>query len=227
MRSKKTLTVIILFFLFFMSNVTYGVISFNGSDSGYDGDGEDSSGESSNISNAASSSLIRMLIIQGAGYYLKSHCYYQFFLNKIEMAEIEGVNYCDLQGVLNATVFYMERANISYLDLKNVAAGTPYNEVVVGELKGFDYDGFKEGKNFNREVYGKAKSFLEKGDITGLYCEMYSRSVVILEALNNLKGVIDGNSFPEMSILWELNQNFSNALFLGQYTAMIFSELQK
>jgi hypothetical protein len=89
----------------------------------------------------------------------------------------------------------------------------------------FDYDGFLEEKGLNPAVFSSVKGFLIKGDIAGAYESTFSDTADLLERLNNIKHDIDNNTIPDISILWELNQKYSDALFFGQYISMIFKEI--
>ncbi|NIM11172.1 MAG: hypothetical protein GTO45_04210, partial [Candidatus Aminicenantes bacterium] len=191
----------------------------NYSDISYDGDGSSEDGKRS------STPTIKILVIQGAGCFLKSHSDFQLFLNKIELAELNGADFIELQDILNAAINSMECANTTYFNLKNLAADTPYNQEVIEQLRTFDYDGFLEGKGLNAAVFSRVKGFLIKRDVTGAYESMFLDTVDLLDRLNQIKQDIDNNKIPDISKLWELNQEYSDTLFFGQYTAAIFFEI--
>lgn len=212
---KKINSLIIL--ILFVSMGLFGVISGNDSDRGYDGGGggRESSGNTQ----------IRTLIVLGAGHFLKSHSDYQQFLYKIEVAELYGVNFEELQSILNNAIDSMKSSKNAYFDLKTIAAVTPYNQEVVEQLKNFNYDGFLEGRNLNLQVFRKVQGFLSKGDITGTYEEIFSNTGDILTALYNVKSEIDQDIFPDIPGLWDIIQQYSDSLSFGQYITMIFNNL--
>ena len=203
----------------FLSLGLSGVIILNDSESSYNENGTD--GQKSG------SSRIKTLVITGAVQFLKSHSYFQVLLNRVEMAELYGMNGDEINGILDAAFFSLERAKDTYDDLKNCAGNTSYDWAVIEKLKAFDYDGFREKNgNFNPLVFQGVQEFLSQGDVTGSYNKMFIAITTILEGLRSLKqGIYDAPSL-EISTIWDLNQQYSNALFFGQYVAMIFKGIQ-
>jgi hypothetical protein len=211
---------IIITFLF--SGVLYGTICANYSPCAYEG----GCAKSSNQSIVQSSgSQINFLVVIGAGYFLDSHSNFQLFLNKVELSELYGLNYDDLNGILDAAISNMVSAKTTYYALKTVAASTPYNQSVIEGLKAFDYDGFFYGRNLNPFVFKSVKAFLYNGDVTGSYSEMFSNKSLLLVKLLFVKSFVAKGNIPPISELWSLNQLYSNSLLFGQYIAMIFSSV--
>jgi hypothetical protein len=198
----------------------FGVITGNWSETAYN-----ETNNTGNDGKRSSTPTIKILVIQGAGYFLKSHADFQIFLNKIELAELNGADFIELQDILNTAVNSMGNTKSKYFVLKNLAAVTPYNQAVIEKLMAFDYCGFLEGKGLNFDVFFRVKGFLIKGDVTGAYESMFSDTVDLLDRLNQIKQDIDSNTIPDISKLWELNQKYSDALFFGQYISMIFKEI--
>jgi hypothetical protein len=187
----------------------FGVISGNDTESAYNGNGDDG--------NKSVNSQIKTLVILGAGHFLKSHADFQLFLNKIELSELTGPNYDEWQGILNSAITGMESAR---------AAVTPYNQEVIERLKSFDYPGFMEKKNLTRQVFKQVENLLSQGNVTGVYEKIFLDTGVILEGLYRVKQEIDQNLFPGINNLWDLNRLYSNSLFFGQYTAMLFKAIK-
>ena len=212
--SKLRLVMVLL--LIFATSL-FGVVSGNGSESGYNGNGDDG--------NKSGSPQLKILVIMGAGHFLKSHADFQLFLNKIEISELIGPNYDEWQDILNRAISGMESARTTYLGLKNLAADTPYNPEVIEKLKGFDYPGFTEKNNLNRQIFKQVEILLSQGNVTGVYEQIFLDTGKILEALYGVKQEIDQNLFPTIYNLWDLNRLYSDSLFFGQYTAMVFKEL--
>jgi len=212
----KKLRFFIAFVLIFSIGL-FGVISFNGSESGYNGEGYDS--------NKSVNTQLKTMVILGAGHFLKSHADFQLFLNKIELSGLTGPNYDEWQGILNSAISGMESARATYRGLKTLAAGTPYNPEVIEKLKSFDYPGFMEKNNLNQEVFKQVGNLLSQGNVTGVYEQIFLDTGEILEGLYRVKQEIDQNIFPGIHNLWDLSKLYSDSLFFGQYTAMVFKEL--
>jgi len=215
MRKLKLFLILTLFLSMGLS----AIIILNDSETAYNGNGTDGQKSGNN--------QVKTLVIVGAVQFLESHSYFQVFLKRVELAQLSGVNYDEVDGVLDATILSLERAKDTYDDLKNLAGNISYDLAVIEKLKVFDYDGFREENNdFNPLVFQEVNGFLSSGDVTGSYNKMFTDITNILERLRSLKQGIYDNTFPQISIIWELNQKYSNALFFGQYVAMIFKVIQ-
>lgn len=215
---KSRLILLIAIFLF--SNKMFGLIVLNESQKGY---------EKPNLTNepiTGNAQPIELFIIQGGGHFLKSCSDFQLFLNKIELADLYGLNYDDLIKMLNNAIYSMECAKTNYSDLIDVAEKTPYNQIIIDKLKSFDYDSFQKNKGLICDIIQKIKGFLVNGNITGAYKETYSYTVDSLTYLYGIKETIDNKIFPDVSMLWVLNQKYSECKLFGQYISQIFFELK-
>jgi hypothetical protein len=217
----RLLSMFISIMLLFSVGV-YGTICANYSPCAYQGECPNASTQSIVQS---SGGYINYLVVKGASYFLYSHSKFQMFLNKVELSEIYGINYDELNGIIDEAISKMDSAQYTYYVLKVVAAETPYNQSVIERLKSFDYDGFFYGRDLNPVVFNKVKEYLYNGDITGAYCEMFSNKSILLDKLIFVKRFISKGSIPPISELWSLNQVYSNSLLFGQYIAMIFSSV--
>jgi hypothetical protein len=71
---------------------------------------------------------LRQLIADGGSHFFKSAGHINQFFSLVESSEVTGPDYRGLQKSLNAAIFYLEQARVTYLQLKNQAAVTPYNQ---------------------------------------------------------------------------------------------------
>jgi hypothetical protein len=169
---------------------------------------------------------IGQLLIEGGGYFLKSHSEIMLFLNKIELSALSGPDYKELQEIINTAINNMESAIDTYYELKSLAEGTPYNQEVIVKLMSFDYLKFQEENGLNPAIFKEVEKFLSAGDIRGIYNEIFLNFGELLEHLNTVKTVIDKDTFPEISILWRLNQKYSEIALFGQYVAEVFYNIK-
>ncbi len=176
-----------------------------------------------NDENKVNGGQMTPLVINGAGYFIKSNSDFQLFLQKIELSELYGPNFDVFQDNLNNAISNVEYAIGIYNELIAVAEETPYDQLIIYKLKTFGYDDFLKGHNLNAEVFNRVRSFLVKGDVTGAYKRIKADMEDILGCLNSVKGDIDKNIPPKIATLWDVNQKYSDSLFFGQYSAMIFS----
>lgn len=215
MRLLSTFIIIMLL----VPGVIFGTIYANWLECAY---GECTENSNSSTGSIQSGGQISTLVILGAGHFLKSHSDFQLFLNKYELSELQGVNYEELQGILNNCISSIENAIDTYLNLKTIALATHYNQSFIEALKDFDFDGFQVGLNLNPLVFQEVKCFLGNGDVNGAINAIYIKLLDILDGLYNLNHDIDKNNLPPISKVWELSHLYSNSLSFGQYISRIF-----
>jgi hypothetical protein len=224
MAINKKGVIIIGFFIFFMAVVgieLFPYMTYNGVGSGYD-----EVGQSSTSGIKENSTGIEGLIMAGAGYFLRSQADFLLFLNKIEMSALEGLNYPELQTVLNSAAANLEKAKEEYGRLVEVAYATPYRQEVWEHLKAFDYDGLLAEKGLNAVIFKDMEKYLKAGALRGLHERALADTVNILSMLYRLRPMIDSGQFPVLEDLWRLNQAYAQAHLLGQYTSEVFARLK-
>jgi hypothetical protein len=194
-----------------------GVVFGNHGEAGYNG---------SDDGNKAGASPLKSLIITGAGHFIQSQAGFQQFLHKIELAELYGVNYDELRGILNETLAGIESAKTTYYDFICLAAVTPYDQSFIDALKSFDYEGFREKHNLNAVIFSRLASMLRGGNITGVYEDIYAKTGEISRLLYTVKASVDKDIFPAVPKLWEINQIYFDGYLFGQYAAMVFNEVR-
>lgn len=162
------------------------------------------------------------LVVEGAGYFLDSHADILLFLNRIEMAELTGIDYTGLQGLLENAIGKMEKANAAYFQLKRLAAETPYNPPVIDKLETFDYQLFQKKRGINEVIFRGVSELLGRGDVRGVYKRLHKETTGILKHLYRIKSSIDSGIFPELSVLWRTNERYAETLLFGQICTEIF-----
>ncbi len=165
---------------------------------------------------------IKLYIIEGAGYFLNSYSDMHLFLNKVEMSELNGIDYKELRDILFRAIENMEKAKEAYYNLKQKADNTPYNQSVIDNLLSFDYKGFQKERGLNKKIFKDVESYLSKGDVRGFFTILLSNTEQILNKLYTIKESVDAEKFPEISTLWRINQDYSGTMLFGQYAAEIF-----
>ncbi len=165
------------------------------------------------------------LIIEGAGYFLKSQSHILMLLNNLELSTLSGPDYPGMQALVNNALDNMEKAGETYKSLIAAAKETPYNPVVIIKLTGFDYENFEKINGLNKDIFTRVKKYLVKGDVTGLYILLESDMASIIRQLKAVKTSLDVGTLPGISLLWRLNQKYSESLLTGQYTAEVFKSL--
>lgn len=165
---------------------------------------------------------IRENVIEGAGYFLKAQAGMLLLSNGLELAEMQGNDFSGWNQRIDEVVLNLENARATYMSLVDMADNATYNQNVQDFLIGFDYAAFQQDHPVNSIIFAEVKTFLQVGDIRGIYHRLRDDTDYILTVLNRIKGMISAHSFPKAEDIWEANHAFSRTLLFGQYTAQIF-----
>jgi len=166
---------------------------------------------------------IKSYIIEGAGYFLSSYSDMLLFLNRVEMSELNGIDYNEMRDLLNKAIEKMEKTKDTYYHLTQTAEFTVYNRAMIFHLLSFDYQGFQKERGFGNTIFKEVASYLRKGDVRGFFAILLAYTDDILRKLYIVKESVDVDKFPDLSTLWRINQGFSKTLLYGQIAAEIFS----
>jgi hypothetical protein len=169
---------------------------------------------------------LRCYIIEGAGYYLDSHADFLRFLQRLEVGELNGLDYDQLRLDVDSVIFKLFNAREKYLHLKQTADMTPYNPNVIAQLLTFDYDVFRENKRLIGPVFDKVRVFLGNGAVREMYGEIVKKIDKISAVAYVVKEKIDAGEFPELSSLYDLNELYAETLLFGKYAAMVYQEIK-
>jgi hypothetical protein len=224
MKQKKLIVkalLVIIITAFLCINV-YSYIASNGSGSGYGGSGESSGG--SGI--CSQNNDIEYFIMLGAGHYLDAKTHIQQLLKAVEWQDIRGVNYFEMQILVETALFHMKNAAYIYEKLIAAAEVTPYNEAVQVLLKGFDYEAYMLGNGLNKSLFDIVRHYLQAGDITGIFKRTHTDYTKIIQLLEVVKKDLDYNKMPGLSIFWQLNETLDNTSIIGSYVARLFAAIQ-
>ena len=151
-RRKLFLGIVILIFLNFN---LFSWWTINGSGIAYNGGTGSSSCDT--ISSTNNDGVIDIYIALAGGYFLESYAKTLTFMNKTELASFYGMNYNELQVLLNDALLNMELANQTYGYLHQIAANTPYNPVVIQALKDSNYHDFCSENHCSREIFSQVQ----------------------------------------------------------------------
>jgi hypothetical protein len=196
----------------------YPFINCNGAGGGYEGGEDSGEGRTNSIS-------IEDLIVEGGGYYLKANSAMQTLLQMVEWQDFQGMDYNELQHVLDKAISNMHSAIFAYQRLILKAEVTPYNEDVLQKLSEFDYQSFMEENRLNPYIFGEVEEYLKYGNITGIFQRTYFNFFDIANRLYVIDAGISQNSLPDIKIFRELNETAAELSIFGSYTARVFSNI--
>lgn len=202
--------------LLFAMNLS-ALVFLNGSNMGYGKSGEENT--------SGDRETIKTYIIEGAGYYLNSYSEFLLVLNRLELAEKNGLMYNEIQMILDRAISMMEDAREVYTSLKSEAFSTPYDPIVIDKLLDFDYDKFQKKNDLVEPIFDQVKYHLEQGEISEIYARVLLDVEEILRVALLIREKIILEEFPENSAIWNLDETLSISLRFGQYVARVFHEI--
>ncbi|MCK4763272.1 MAG: hypothetical protein KAW12_13830 [Candidatus Aminicenantes bacterium] len=197
----KKISFLTIIFLLLMSISSHGLFIFNETESAFD--------EPDNI---------KALIIQGAGQFLST---YNNFISLLHALELSSNDVNELNSLLINVTVNMEKAKSSYKQLSITAYNTPYKQVVIDNIIGFDYTGFQEENQPIPLIFKKVITRLSTGNISGVYSDVYDLTSEILALLQEVD--FQTNVKSNIFLLYKINQKFIEAFLIGQYVANIFN----
>jgi hypothetical protein len=203
----------------FVLNV-YPFIKLNGAGSGY-GNGE---GESPGIQSYEYQSIEYYIMAAGT-YYLEANTRVQTLLKLVEQQEIQGIDYSEMQSVVNRALNYMQMARDTYAQLIRKAEAAPYNDVFLAKLKDFDYVSLEAKNSLNPILFDLVRLYLQNGDITGMFKRTYSDVTGMMELLVKIREVVSRYGLPDISLFRQLNEKQALSSVFGSYAARVFSEI--
>lgn len=208
---------------------SYGLMFANDTEGAYDKkDKKDQATSSDEVPQGlaeGSSLTMGEKIVNGASHFLGSYSDLLLFLNEVELSGVRAVDYQKLGTFLDNAIQKMESARGIYVSLICEAEQTPYNEEIIRKLLEFDYRQFKRDYRLNPVVFNDVSYFLGTGNVRGGYYWILYRMDVLLYKLYLLKDSVNYNVLPEIGLMWDVNREYSNLLFFGQYMAMVFNRI--
>ncbi len=196
-----------VFILFFCSGNAFARLVHNGTEGGFLDEGSEN---------------IRITIIEAAGHFLKSYSEILFLLHKVEISDLNGIDYKEVQRIVDNSIFNLENAREKYITLKQLADHTPYNQKTIDKLVSFNYNKFEKDHLLEGKKFNEVKSYLGEGDIRGIYRKTLNDIGSILDRLYLIQSSLYSFSLPRMSELWNLNQICAEFMLFGQHVARIF-----
>jgi len=214
-KNQKWLKWAIALILLIVNFNLFSLIWCNGGGRGYEG-----------IGNSLAGISIESYIVDGAGFYLAAKLDIEEILRMIELKDIQGLDYKNLNAVVDNAIANMKTAIGTYESLIQEASNTPYNEEIQKKLKTFDYTSFMLSNGLNKSTFGTVSGFLKNGDITGCFKKTYADMKNILAMLQIIKGATALNRLPDLSVTWRLNESCCEISLFGSYFARVFSAIQ-
>jgi len=213
------------FFILTMPFYNFSMFVGNTSEKSFDEPPATGIGSGTLSETSATYETVEDLIIKAAIYFLKGKSSIYLLSSKLEAAEQEKVYYYDYQVTVNEALGYMRMAQYYYQALKNKAEVTPYNQEVITQLKTFDYNSFSRAYGLNRDIFNQVKSYLQNGDVRGVYARFLTYTENIISILETVQKDVYYWNFPKVETIWNLNQECAQMLLFGQYVTRVFYKI--
>ncbi len=165
------------------------------------------------------------LIIIGAGHYLNAYSDMLDILKICELADLKNPNLNALTLSINKVIRQVEKASETYSTIIELSFLLEYNPQVIQTLDEFDYASLKNKHPLQVAYIDEVEKYFSNGDIRDFFIRLGEGTESILISLRRIKAQTKNNSFPDVSLLWEVNEKFSENLFIGQYAAEIFFKI--
>jgi hypothetical protein len=169
---------------------------------------------------------LSQFIAEGGSHFLQSLSDIHHLLGLMESSKGNGIDYKAFQDAVNAAISNMRSAQATYFQLKSQAAVIPYNQEVINRLIEFDYNSFQIEAGFIPAIFTHVQMYLVTGDVRGVYKQFYENAGDILERLETIKVDVDTSIFPNLVLLWRLNQKCSEYKLFGQYVSEVFYKIK-
>ncbi len=169
---------------------------------------------------------IESLVEEGAGYSLEALSGYLMLLNRVEMANLKGLDYPEMLSLAEAVREKLAQAAAVYDLLAAVSLNTPYNNTVRAQLKTLDYSAIQSRYSLNPNIFREVKEYLVEGNIRGLYIKAYETMSENEGKLISVCEALEQKKLPSLHLLWEISDSLSNKLVFGQYVSRIFYEIK-
>jgi len=225
-KNKKQLilkTLILCMTIFLFSAEAFSVILTNRGGDAYGDDG----GGNLNCMDIKENSIIEGYIEEGGGYFLNALSNIITISNRIEMSNLQGIDYEELKKIVDSALNNIRNAKYTYYLLIQTALYTPYDQEVITKLKIFKYQAFMTKHSLNSVIFKEVEGYLMNGDITGTFIRIYNSFIKIEILLLSIKYEVVLNKMPSLPAIWEVNEEASNTLYFGQYITRVFYALQK
>ncbi len=204
----------------------YGYIACNGLGGGYCDPSSDP-GCSDESSEKTGGATIESQVEEAGGSFLSSIHHIFALSNRVEMSNLNGVDLDEMQQITDNALVNIMNANAAYASLIRVQEATPYNREVIAKLNAFRYRRFRLEHGLNRVIFREVKGFLRNGDITGAFKRFHARCLRIEELMMAINNDVASGRLPELSSLWQVNEEASQALIFSQYITRVFYALKE
>jgi hypothetical protein len=160
---------------------------------------------------------IENAVIQGAIHFLQAKSQADLLLAEVEKSAKQPFDYSSALVYTEKAIAEVEKSINEYHQAITSGKRAGYIDEVIQKFKNFNYDAFTPGNNLNRDIMTMVKAYFSAGNIVGVYQQYVEYLGDILITLHLIKDKLTANHLPEISLSWQLLQQFSQASLFGNY----------
>jgi len=160
---------------------------------------------------------IENAVIQGAVHFLQAQSQASLLLAEYEKSGQQPFNFPAALTLTDKSITEIEKALDRYNQAATIGKQTGYINGMIQKCKNFDYNSFASEKSMNSDIMVMVKAYFCQGNIVGIYRQYVEYLGDILINLNLIREKLSQNIVPEISMFWQLVQQFSKAALFGNY----------
>ena len=163
---------------------------------------------------------IESAVIQGAIHFLQAKSQADLLLGEVEKSAKQPLNYSSALICTEKTIAELEKSINEYHQAITCAKRAGYVNEVIQKFKNFNYDAFASENKLNRDIMAVVKAYFSGGNIVGVYQQYVEYLGEILITLHLIKDKLTADLLPDVSLSWQLLQQFSYASLFGNYCTL-------
>ena len=160
---------------------------------------------------------IENAVIQGAIHFLQAKSQADLLLGEVEKSAKQPLNYSSALVNTEKAIAELEKSISEYDQAITCAKQAGYVNEVIQKFKNFNYDAFTSENKLNRDIMTMVKAYFSGGNIVGVYQQYVEYLGEILITLHLIKDKLNADLLPDISLSWQLLQQFSQASLFGNY----------
>jgi hypothetical protein len=163
---------------------------------------------------------IESAVIEGAIHFLQAKSQADLLLGEVEKSAKQPLNYLSALVCTEKAIDELEKSINEYHHAITSAKRAGYVNEVIQKFKHCNYDTFASENKLNREIMTVVKAYFSGGNIIGVYQQYVEYLGEILITLHLIKDKLTAYLLPDVSLSWQLLQQFSHASLFGNYCTL-------
>jgi ABC-type antimicrobial peptide transport system permease subunit len=166
-------------------------------------------------------SILKANMVEGSEHYLIAKSKIALLLAEYEKAAKINttISYSVSLNLCDQAIEEMGIAVEKYKNAKRIGERIGYNPVKVTLLRNANYNELQNGHN--QDIYNEVVSYLQSGDILGIYQKNLGNMKDILTILGDMRNKLANNISPAIDDYWKLTERDSEATLFGYLATVL------